>query len=62
MLSIISRDIYQHWDTIFLILVEDVWLENIIDENALYRKLINILPSGGWENVLKMQDDISSQI
>ena len=34
-------------------------LENIIDENALYKsKLINILPSGGWENVLKMQDDI----
>lgn len=61
--SYATRDIYQHSGYDFLILVEDVLakyiLENIIDENALYKsKLINILPSGGWENVLKMQDDI----
>ena len=61
--SYATRDIYQHSGYDFLILVEDVLakyiLENIIDENTLYKsKLINILPSGGWENVLRMQDDI----
>lgn len=61
--SYATRDIYQHSGYDFLILVEDVLakyiLENIIDENALYKsKLINILPSGGWKNVLRMQDDI----
>lgn len=61
--SYATRDIYQHSGYDFLILVEDVLakyiIENIIDENGLYKsKLINILPSGGWENVLRMQDDI----
>ena len=61
--SYATRDIYQHSGYDFLILVEDILakyiLENVIDENALYKsKLINILPSGGWENVLRMQDDI----
>lgn len=61
--SYATRDIYQHSGYDFLILVEDVLarylLENIIDENALYKsKLVNILPSGGWENILRMQDDI----
>ena len=61
--SYATRDIYQHSGYDFLILVEDVLskylIERIIDENALYKsKLVNILPCGGWENVLKMQDDI----
>ncbi len=61
--SYATRDIYQHSGYDFLILVEDILakyiLENVVDENALYKsKLINILPSGGWENVLRMQDDI----
>lgn len=58
-----TRDIYQHSGYDFLILVEDILakyiIENIIDENSLYKsKLINILPTGGWENVIRMQDDI----
>lgn len=61
--SYAARDIYQHSGYDTLILVEDVLakyiLENIIDDNGLYKRiLINILPSGGWENVLRMQDDI----
>lgn len=61
--SYATRDIYQHSGYDFLILVEDVLakyiLDSVIDENALYKsKLINVLPSGGWENVLKMQDEI----
>ncbi|MDE6878050.1 MAG: ATP-binding protein [Odoribacter sp.] len=61
--SYATRDIYQHSGYDFLILVEDVLakylLENIIDENALYKsKLVHILPSGGWQNVLRMQDEI----
>lgn len=61
--SYAARDIYQHTGYDTLILVEDVLakyiIENIIDTNGLYKRiLINILPSGGWENVLRMQDDI----
>lgn len=61
--SYATRDIYQHSGYDFLILVEDVLakylLENIIDENALYKsKLVHILPSGGWQNVLRMQNEI----
>lgn len=61
--SYATRDIYQHSGYDFLILVEDILakylLDKIIDENALYKsKLVNILPSGGWENVLRMQNEI----
>lgn len=61
--SYATRDIYQHSGYDHLILVEDVLakyiIESIIDNESLYRsKLINIMPVGGWKNVLRMQDEL----
>lgn len=61
--SYATRDVYQHSGYDYLILVEDILakyiIESIIDNESLYRsKLINIMPVGGWENVLRMQDEL----
>lgn len=54
------RDVYMHDGFDYVILVEDLLakyvVEKVIRENKLIGgKLINILPIGGWENVLKFQ-------
>lgn len=57
------RDVYMHDGFDFVILVEDYLAKNIvqaiIDEKNISRsKLINILPVGGWSNVLKLQHEL----
>lgn len=59
------RSVYIHDGFDFVILVEDnlakKFVEKIIKEKKLNdSKLINILPVGGWENVLKMQLELTS--
>lgn len=54
------RDIYMHSGFDCVILVEDLLakyvVEKVIQQKALNSgKLINVLPVGGWENVLKLQ-------
>lgn len=56
------RDIYMHNGFDFVILVEDILakyiIEKIIRQNGFGNsKLINVLPIGGWENVLKFQQE-----
>ena len=56
------RDIYVHSGFDFVVLVEDLLakyvVEKIIRKNSLGNsKLINVLPIGGWENVLRFQQD-----
>lgn len=55
------RDVYMHSGFDYVILVEDIlakyFVDKIIQEKKLnYGKLINVLPVGGWENVLKFQN------
>lgn len=57
------RDVYMHDGFDFVILVEDYLAKNIvqtiIDEKNISRsKLINILPVGGWSNVLNLQHEL----
>ena len=54
------RDVYIHDGFDYVILVEDMLAKYIVDTiikkaNLNTSKLINILPIGGWENVLKFQ-------
>lgn len=54
------RDIYMHAGFDYVILVEDLLTKYVVDkviqQGLLSKaKLINILPVGGWENVLKFQ-------
>lgn len=54
------RDIYMHSGFDYVILVEDLLakyvVEKVIQQKALNSgRLINVLPVGGWENVLKFQ-------
>lgn len=54
------RDVYMHSGFDYVLLVEDMLakyvVEKIIQNNNLCSsKLINVLPIGGWENVLKFQ-------
>lgn len=54
------RDVYMHSGFDYVILVEDLLakyvVEKIIQQQSLNSgKLINVLPVGGWENVLKFQ-------
>ena len=56
------RDIYMHDGFDFVILVEDLLakyvVEKIIRQNSLARsRLVNVLPVGGWENVLRFQQE-----
>ncbi len=57
------RDLYQHSGYDSVILVEDK-LAKVIVENAIKRnnltisKLINIIPVGGWDNVLTLHKEI----
>ena len=58
-----TRDIYQHSGCDVLILVEDILskmlVKRVIDDNKYYEStLINILPVGGWENILRMHSDV----
>lgn len=57
------RAVYKHDGFDFVILVEDLlakyFIEHIIAKNnANISKLINVLPVGGWENVLKMHQEL----
>ena len=54
------RDVYMHSGFDYVILVEDLLakyvVEKVIQQRSLNSgKLINVLPVGGWENVLKFQ-------
>lgn len=56
-------DIYQHSGYDVLILVEDELAKKlvlrVIDNEGLYKStLINVLPVGGWQNVLKMHSNV----
>lgn len=57
------RDVYTHDGFDFLLLVEDelakIIVRNAINELELNKsKLINVIPVGGWENVLKLQNEL----
>ena len=57
------RDVYAHDGFDYVILVEDSLAKCIVDEFIRVMKLnesrlINILPVGGWENVLKLQNEL----
>lgn len=57
------RAVYKHDGFDFIILVEDLlakyFVEHIIAKNnANASKLINVLPVGGWENVLKLHQEL----
>ena len=57
------RDIYVHDGFDFLLLVEDelakIIVKKAIEEFGVDKsRLINVLPVGGWENVLKLQNEI----
>ena len=61
--SYATRSLYDHDGYDFLLLVEDVLakyiVKRIIDENNLYEsKLIHVMPCAGWENTIKLHDDI----
>lgn len=54
------RDVYMHSGFDFVILVEDLLAKYVVEKeiqklSLASGKLINILPIGGWENVLKFQ-------
>lgn len=54
------RDVYMHDGFDFVILVEDLLAKYVVEKEihkleASIGKLINVLPIGGWENVLKFQ-------
>lgn len=54
------RDIYMHSGFDYVILVEDLLAKYVVEKVMQQRmlnssKLINVLPVGGWENVLKFQ-------
>ncbi|HHC6503694.1 TPA: ATP-dependent endonuclease [Vibrio parahaemolyticus] len=58
-----TRSLYDHDGYDFLILVEDELakyiVKRVIDENDLYHsKLIHVLPCAGWENTVRLHDDI----
>lgn len=57
------RDVYTHDGFDFLLLVEDqlakIIVDNSIRELGLQNsRLINVTPVGGWENVLKLQNEL----
>lgn len=54
------RDVYMHTGFDFVILVEDLLAKYVVEKeiqklSLTSGKLINVLPIGGWENVLKFQ-------
>lgn len=60
------RNIYTADRYDYILLVEDILAETIIekiinDNNLRESKLIQIVPVGGWENVLKLQIDLLSK-
>lgn len=61
--SYVIRDVYRHDGFDFLILVEDELAQAIVDKvlesNSLRTsKLIQVVPVGGWSNVLSLQNDL----
>lgn len=57
------RDVYMHDGFDYVILVEDYLAKNIVktiidERNISKSKLINILPVGGWPNVLSLQHEL----
>lgn len=58
------RDVYIHDGFDYVILVEDILAKYIVDTTIKKlglnsSRLINILPIGGWENVLKFQREVN---
>lgn len=58
-----TRNIFMHDGYDYLILVEDILTKKIINwllkkEKLLNSKLVHILPSGGWENVIALHKEI----
>lgn len=61
--SYVIRDVYRHDGFDFLLLVEDelakIIVEKVLgDKNLHSGKLINVVPVGGWSNVLTLQKDL----
>lgn len=59
------RDVYIHDGYDYVVLVEDYLAKNIVEEYIKKLKLnqsrlINVLPVGGWENVLALHNEIYS--
>lgn len=57
------RDVYVHDGYDYVILVEDLLAKYVVEDvikrlNLNESRLINILPVGGWENVLKLQHQL----
>lgn len=57
------RDVYAHDGYDYVILVEDLLAKYVVDtvikrKGLNASKLINILPVGGWDNVLRLQHDL----
>lgn len=57
------RDVYMHDGFDYVVLVEDYLARNIVksiidEKNISNSKLINILPVGGWNNVLRLQHEL----
>lgn len=61
--SYVIRDVYRHDGYDFLFLVEDELAKIIVDKvlelnDLKISKLVHVVPVGGWENVLKLQQDL----
>lgn len=59
------RDVYMHDGFDYVILVEDMLAKFLVESsirmlNLGSSRLINVLPVGGWENVLKFQKEVLS--
>lgn len=61
--SYLIRDVYSHDGFDFLLLVEDDLAKGIVEKvlmkyNLRRRKLLHVVPVGGWENVLALHKDL----
>lgn len=59
----VIRDVYKHDGFDFLLLVEDELAKSVVEKillsfNLTNSKLIHVVPSGGWNNVLTLQKDL----
>ena len=61
--SYLIRDVYSHDGFDFLLLVEDDLAKGVVEKvlmkyNLFQRKLLHVVPVGGWENVLALHMDL----
>lgn len=61
--SYLIRDVYSHDGFDFLLLVEDDLAKGVVEKvlmkyNLRQRKLLHVVPVGGWENVLSLHKDL----